>query len=367
MRPLAGAIGILAAALGLLAMPAGAGAGAKPGFDVQERSLQLALTIKGSNGFRGFISTKGHKQVTLTLLKGGVAIELRTSGRVSRRGIVARFGDLAKVAVRFRGEPGAAEPKFRRRERRGESTGGCDGHEPILERGVFHGTIHFRGENDFTRIDAKFAPGAVERRFRRVCKRPPGGSLATLFEELFGKLRIGLLEARARVDGVNVTFEAASFDLTPILGPGAPPSYGFVGRTVERGDGMRVTRIANVEGGDGTFLTGKPGTTPRTITVVPPNPFLKSAKRLKEPGVPASWAGPLAVRLPGSGLVPLTGPGFKSAVCNLTLAELLAGNRCLRRRTEPESNSLATLAWASAQGSGSQSQAFWDARLSWSR
>ena len=71
--------------------------------------------------------------------------------------------------------------------------------------------------------------------------------------------------------------------------------------------------------------------------------------------------------MPGVGRVPLTGQGFKSALCSLTVEELLDGHRCLRRRSEPEPDSLAALTRASTQGSGSQSQAFWDARLSWSR
>jgi len=354
---------ILVATLGLLTMPTGAGA--KPSFDVKERSLRLSLAIKGSNGFRGFISTEGHKQVGLTLLKGGVLIDLQTSGRVSRHGIVARFGELAKVSVRFQGKPVTVDPQ---RDRRGNSERRCSGRDPIVEPGFFHGTIRFRGENDFTRIDTRRAPGTVERRFRRICKRSPLAGLEAAFEEIFGALRIDLLEARARVDGTNVAFEAASFDFGSLLGPGAPPSYGFVGRTVERDAGMRVIRVANVDGADGTFLAGKPGANPQTATVVPPKPFLKTAEHLKERGIPGSWIGPLAVRLPGAGLVPLTGPGFKSAFCSLTLAELVDGNRCLPRRgDEPGANSLAALARAATQGSGSQSQAFWDARLSWSR
>jgi hypothetical protein len=367
MRPRATAIAILAAAIGLLATPAGASA--KPGFDVQERSLRLALAIKGSNGFRGLITTKGHKQVTLTLFKADRSMELRTSGRVSRRGISANFGDLGEVAVRFQDKSESAGRKPHRRQGNGRSARKCSGRGPTLETGVFHGTIRFRGENDFTEVNARRAGGRVERRFRRVCKRPPEGSFSDVLDELLGSLWLTLLEARARVDGANVTFEATSFDLSSLLGPGFPTSYGFSARIVERGDGMRVVRTAQAEGeeGDGTLRASKPGSAPRTVTVAPPAPFLESGKYLKERGVPASWTGALAARLPGAGLVPLTGPGFKSAICGISVGELLDGDRCLRRRAEPESSPLAALARDAIQGSGSQSQAFWDARLSWSR
>jgi hypothetical protein len=366
MRSWTGAIGVLAIALALLAMPAGAVA--KQSFDVQERSLRSTLSVKGSNGFRGIVSTEGHKQVRLTLTKGDLVMELQTSGRVSRHGIEARFGDLATVSVRFQGAPDAAKPKPRRRESRSNPTPGCSGRDPVVERGVFHGTIHFRGENDFARVDAKRAPGVVERRFRRVCKRSPLAGLEGLFEELFGGLRLTLFEAHARVDGATVVFEAAKFDFGPILGAGASPSYAFIGRSTERREGVRITRAASIEEAEGGFRAGSPGALPQHATVAPPKPFLGSAKHLKQAGAPASWVGPLAVRLPGAGLVPLTGAGFKSALCGRTLDELRDRDRCLPPRdAEPESNSLAALARAAFQGSGSQSQAFWDARLSWSR
>lgn len=359
MRPWAAAIGVLIA-VGLLAGPTGAGAEAN--LEVQERSLRLNLATKGSNGFRGFVSTAGHRRVVLTLVRGEALMNLRTTGRVSRRGIVARFGDLATVSVRFQGASVGADPSARRRGQRNDATPGCSGRDPIVERGVFRGTIRFRGENGFTNINARVAPGTVERRFRRVCKRSLLGELSGLFEELFGGVRLTLLEARARVDDTNVAFEAASFD----LGPGAPPSYSFVGRTAERRDGMEIFRGATAEAQRG-FLAGKPGAMPQQATTKPPKPFQGSAEYRKDTGLPAGWTGPLAVPMPGVGRVALTGAGFKSALCSLTVEELLDGHRCLRRRSEPEPNSLAALTRASTQGSGSQSQAFWDARLSWSR
>ena len=300
--------------------------------------------------------------MTLTLLRGDERIETRASGSVTRRAVVASFGDLGKVSVRFQGEPAGASPPDPREEGRA-----CRGRSPITEYGVFNGSIEFRGENDFTRIAARHAPGTVEQHFRRVCKRTPVDDFKDAFDEIFGTLPFTLLEARARVDGANVIFNALSADFSSILGSGESPSYSFIAGTVERDVGLRVARSAIVEGGEGDFLGGKPGAMPQTVTVLPPKPFLASAEHSKEPGLPASWVGPLAVRLPGTGAVPLTGPGFRTAYCNLTLADILDGGHCLPRRGEPVLSSTAALARALLQGSGSQSQAFWDARLSWSR
>lgn len=366
MRSWLGAIAVLTAALGLLAMPAGASA--RPGFEVQERSLRSTVSIEGSNNFHGSVSTRGHKQVTLVLNRANEKLELQTVGRVSRRRIEAKFGDLGEISLRFQGERVAADSRPRQHNRRGASTPACSGRAPIVERGVFRGTIHFRGENDFFRIEAKQAPGVVERRFRRVCRQTPLKRREAAFEGLFNGLRLTQLEARARVGAANLTFEATVIDFSSILGPGLPPIYGFSARAVERRGGMRVVRATQLLGGGHSFLATKPAATPQTVTVVPPPPFVETAEHRKEHGAPATWIGPLAVRLPGAGLVPLTGPGFKSAFCSLTFAKLSDGERCLPRRgDEPIPGSMALLAEALAQGSGSQSQAFWDARLSWSR
>lgn len=360
------AVAAATAVLALLA-PAAAradGASAGPGFEVQEHSLRSIVSIEGSHSFHGFVSTRGHKQVALVLHRANETLELRTVGRVSRRAIEAKFGDLAHLSLRFQGSPLPPDPPSRRREGFERA---CRGRAAIVERGVFHGTIHFRGENDFTRIEAKRAPGVVKRRFRRVCRQPPRKERGTAFEELLSGLRLAQLEARARVGGVNVTFAATAVDFSSILGPGAR-IYGFSAQTVERRGGMRVVRAAQLMGDDHSFLADKPGAIPQTVTVVPPPPFVKTAEHLKEHGTAAIWAGPLAVRLPGAGLVPLTGPGFRSAFCSLTFVNLIEGERCLPRHgDEPSSDSMALLAEALAQGSGSQSQAFWDARLSWSR
>jgi hypothetical protein len=358
MRSWLGTIAVLTATLGLLALPAGASA--RPGFEVQERSLRSTVSIKGSNGFHGTVTTKGHRQVTLLLERASQTLELRTAGRVSRRGIEAKFGDLAGLSLRFEGARMPADLRDR-------SKRPCRGRAPIVEQGVFRGTIHFRGESDFTQLEARRAPGMVERRFRRTCRMSRLKELRAKGENLFRGLRFTQLEARARVGDANVTFEATALDFSAILGPEFPPLYGFSARAVERREGMRLVRAAKGLGDDHSFLASKPSATPQTVTVVPPPPFVKTADHLKEHGLPATWVGPLAVRLPGAGLVPLTGPGFKSAFCSLTFANALKGEHCLPRHDEPGPSPMALIAAALAQGSGSQSQAFWDVRLSWSR
>jgi hypothetical protein len=334
--------GVLLCALvacSLAATPAAAAEdpGAKPRFEVHERALRLSLRFKASNGYEGRVTTQGHRRVTLTLQKGSVRVEARTSGRVTRRGIEAEFGELGRISMRFRGRP--TTPRF------GLVEGGCRGRKSELEEGVFSGTIRFLGENDFAQIGTRRATGDVERHYRRVCPgNPRGASLKAAFERLFGAIRLTVLRASGRVAHANVVLQASAIDFSPIFGPHSGLMYSVVASSAERREGVRLTRtVSTISDADSFLFPHKRGTTPRWATVTPPKPLTGTAEYLREPGRPASWAGSLAAHLPGAGLVPLTGPGFRADMCHLTFATLLDGDSCLPKPGQAQQLSLSDL------------------------
>lgn len=337
-------------------------AGAKPRIEVHERNLRLSARIEASNGYEGWIATEGHKRVILTLRKGETTIEAQTSGRVTRHGIKARFGDLGRISVRFRGRPLSLLP---RDDEDGKPN--CRGRKSVFEGGVFSGTIRFRGENGFTEVNSKRAGGFVERNYRRICRPDQkDGSLGALFERLFNGLPLTALRAGARVGGANIIFEAAEIDLRPLFGAWIGVGYVFSAQMTERSEGVQLTRSVSAEGDAGSFLFPRKKKKPRTATVTPPKPLTGTAKYFKQASLPSSWVGSLAARLPGAGLVAMTGPRFKADLCNLTFGALLEG-RCLPKTGKVRLESLSKLSQGLPQGSGSQSQALWDVRLSWSR
>lgn len=352
---------MLTAVLVLAAM-AGTPAQAQSRFEVHERSLRLSLRIEASNGYDGWVETEGHRRVTLSLRKGETTIEARTRGRVSRHGIDAEFGDLGRISVRFRGRRLDFGPRGD-----GDRKRRCRGRGPVFESGLFSGTIQFRGENGFTQVDTKQARGFATRHYRQVCKTDPKdeASLGELFESLIRLMPVTALRARDRVDGATLLFEAAAVDLRPIFGGGFLV-YVHSARAIERSDGMRLTRTVSAEGGRRSFRFRRGRRAPRAATVQAPKPLTGSATYVKDPGAPAVWTGSLAAHLPGIGPVAMAGPGFKAAICNLTLGALVDG-RCLPGSRRVSSRALSLLDRRLAQGSGSQSQAFWDARLPWSR
>jgi hypothetical protein len=298
------------------------------GFEVEKRSLRLELSLDPSNGYEGFIATTGHRRVMLALTKGDALFIATTSGRVNRRGIEAEFGDLGEVSVRFEGKraPWRWSNPFLPRDLPQRK---CRGRAPVIEAGMFRGEVRFEGENGFTKIGAQAVPGTVERHYRRVCagsaKRP---SLSAILERIFGKLQLTLLRAVAHRDGAMISFEASASELGSAFGLDTGElSYSFAASTVEREDGMRIIRGFNGEGEKGSFdATGKKAKR-ATATVAPPKPFAGTASYLKQKGEPTSWSGPLTVRLPGTGLLELTGPEFETALCHISLRAVIRG-RC---------------------------------------
>lgn len=332
----------------LLASASSAGAApdpAEPGFDVHERRLTTLLEVRASNGYGGLIATRGHKQVTLALFKGRTLFAARTSGRVTRHGIDANFGEMGKVSVRFdsgltgKGSDagGSAGIVADTLARRSGTASHCRGRKPVLEEGVFRGQVRFDGENGFTRIDSRRAAGFVNRRYRQVCPRgSKNDALSAAFEQILGKLRYTTLQAQGRIDGTGLLFEAKAIDGSALFGPKAANlGYEFMVLSVEHREKMRLMRSVSAKGDEGSFLFSKKGATPQTATITPQKPFTGAAEYVKKKGAPASWTGTLAAHLPGAGPVPLTGPRFRADLCRLTFAAVFDGEKCLQGADSP--------------------------------
>lgn len=353
--------GLLLVALACLSpvtLATAAEGGEKGQLEVKERRLSALLFIDGSDGYDATIATRGHRQVTLTLRRGGTEVEARTDGRVTHDAIEADFGELGKVSLRLKaGGLRVVRPQ-----------GECRGRPRVLEMGTFEGTIRFHGDA-LPQLDAKSAWGFVQQRYRQVCPAgAKGNSIRAVIEKLLRGIRVTILRSHARVGGATVLFEAESADLSSLFGGDRGYESNFSARMVERHDGVRLARSVGAEGGEASFRFSKKGARPQAATVTPPGkPFTGSAEYLKEKGQPAGWSGSLAARIPGAGLVALTGPGFRPDFCRLVGAQLLDGEGCPPGSKQGRAEALRLLGPMLPQGKGSQSQAFWDARLSWSR
>lgn len=330
-------LGTLAWLLASVSLASAAAGPTKPGFEVRERRLSTFLELDSSRGYQALIGTRGHKQVTLILVKGKTFVEVRTNGRVTRKGIHARFGELGRISVRFHAGAAAAATGILGLAARHRGNGSrCYGRKPTYEYGFFRGRIDFQGENGFTRIHSGRAPGLVRRRYRQVCRQAPkkdSGSAA--LGRFLRKLRYVTLQAQGRSDGAKVFFEASAIDATALFGKSAGLAYEFTAVTVEHRERMLLTRKISGGGSGDAFLFSKKGLTPRTATVTLGKPFSGGAEYFATNSAPASWTGTLAAHLPGAGLVAMAGPRFRVELCRLTFAAKLDGERCLKGSKPP--------------------------------
>jgi hypothetical protein len=336
-------------------------ASAKGGHEVELGGFGASFQLRGTKGYHLSVRANGHRLVTLSATRGDSSANYTVPGRASRNGIHARFGSLGRISVRFEGSP------VRRRGREGS----CKGRQTIREAGAFRGTIRFEGERDFTEVDAQRAKGGFYRSFRRVCRKRSWKPDFDIPEEKSSNKRFRSLMtafiAESRVHGRDTGL--AIVEVEAALGPRESESLFLsfvIAAQEERVGKMAIARSLFTEGSRGSLLASEPGARPVLATVALPKPFFGTATYRQDAGLPPSWTGPLAVRLPGTEAIPLTGEDFKAGLCHDTREKQFFA--CLRKLSGAfGGDESVAVAQRLAQGSGSQSQAFWDARLSWSR
>ncbi|HEX6152733.1 MAG TPA: hypothetical protein VFZ19_04335 [Solirubrobacterales bacterium] len=339
---------LLACALVALMAPLAETASAKPGYVVKPKSLSLTVPLPAGNGYSASIETEGHRKVSLEVTKGSFFATYTALGRVTRKGIEADFGDFGQVSLRF-------EPKSR------FTPGGvlaglplpaslrleCKGKKSIGERGLFRGSVSFKGERDYTRVAARRLEGKVVRRYKRVCKRRPGATAS---------------KDKLRHEGVFYSSQSQRFGVTRyLLGVESTFAFddeafastiAFAGEKRKEGR-VGVDKILLVLEELDSIEVSPPRERPLTAELTLPRPFEGTASYLQEGKAPATWTGDFGLRLPGSGLIPLAGPEFEAEIC--------------RSDNEEEFDSCLDSVLGSsflAQGSGSHSQPLALARLS---
>jgi hypothetical protein len=340
----------------------GAGtAEARPGYFVEPPGVRLQMTLQGSHGYRISVRNLGPRLVLLSASKGDVSAEYAVRGRVSRHGMYANFGKLGRIALRFEGS---------RRPPRPGSTPlfDCKGDPPIHEGGRFDGTVRFNGELGFTAVSAKRVQGSVVRSFRRVCRQPPSSPPASARSRRWDRPEepsMTVFVEASRTRGRTIVAQTVGIEIPDRSSRGGD----FVGLDVaalqETRGRIAISRIAFIGGRPGDVLAEGSGVEPTSGTIAPPRPFGGTAAYSKPTGAKATLTGSLNVWLPGAGAVPLTGPDFKAALCRTLNEKRL--ERCIHDVVEELGPAREDFLGPRLQGSGSQSQAFWDVRLSWSR
>ncbi len=255
------------------------------------RSVQLHLRGSGGYGISLFAIglPKPHKSfvsISASRMKKGSFFDFDSStysvaGAVSTKRVRADLGPYGRISLRFQPSGPAKEDKL---------FPGCHGRPDTSQRGVFVGTIRFRGDGGFTEVDAERAKGKIGTAGSYSCKggghlpRPPHH--AKKVEEV---------SLKATTPHHTLDFSAAiqpqrdSFPGIPAVEYSASSNQ-FCGR-------VAVSRSVSVGGEASSFVFDKPLS---SATVTPPAPFSGSGTFSRDPaGGAATWTGNLAVAFPG--------------------------------------------------------------------
>lgn len=318
-----------------MAVPAATSAQAAPAGD-----SFASLVTRGANGFQ-IVVTRAGNRVFLSASKGNVEAAYAVPAQGMRgEGIRARFGDLGRVAVRFR------PPRSRARRPCDPST--------ALDLGTFRGTIRFRGELGYTAVNRRRARGISFGSLLTGCGPGRASGAAARAGASAGERAPTIsthLAAIRKLRGGSL-----AVDLLAYRG-GAPVVYAVQSET--RGKmGIVRTALARLRGENAFRATG-PGRHPAYAFLAPPRPFSGSGTFHEGPRSSATWTGSIAVWLPGAGRVPLAGPPFASSLCRRARGEKGCGLYPTVQPPLPENAAAAGEAARArvAQASGSHSQA----------
>jgi hypothetical protein len=312
-------ISLTVAAIALLALPAGAAARTR--HFVLPGTLSFEAQLPKSRGFSLRLSASSRGEVQLIGRKGRVTLLYAAKGSVTGNRIRAGFGRFGAVDLRFAG----GEPKP------AGDTAGCRGKAPVKSSGALSGTIRLHGKRGSFTVAERHVRATRRRTYRLVCGQGGGGGGSTIgvgyprprpeAEPEEQEVTADVLEAGARLGRRRARFQAINLTGLPFHLAAASVS--------ERVGPVRVDEIAAIETQKPAVVFSPEGTDPETVTAALPSPFAGAATYRHAAGSPATWAGSLRVRLPGSGSVPLTGAAFRARVCHISLVDAFEG--CPRR------------------------------------
>ena len=247
------------------------------------------IAIQGSHGYKLHVSLEdGNASLTARKDEGDSEVLVSYSdfeAKAGRRLFTANFGKVGKISVRF--QPIGKPSRFRDDE--------CSGAPHTDRRGVFVGTIRFRGEGGFSSFSTRRVKGEVSYTPVQNCHfrvdevghlpgQKPGPVVTSFFA--YSPSRQLSFEARSETGDEKDELIASTFE-----------SRGHVS----------ITREV-VADADPSAFSFDPAL--NSATVAPPAPFVGSASFQRIDDHASRWDGPLAVAFPGLGEVPLTGRDY---------------------------------------------------------
>lgn len=268
-----------------------------------DRGLQLTdhgAPVRPVPIFRsGFVTEKGKYKVGVSTFGSAVYLEVWRGGRTQKtlsaylaRGVAkpehlrATFGQFGQVSMHFRQSRNRSVEKSCR-----------FGHLFIKQRGLFVGSLKFRGEHGYVSVRLHRAKGAIVRVGHRCRVHRRFHFDPSDFEFLFTKPEAAML-AISR-DGV---------DTSALLAIAAKKHSAFLALHEESRPNLAIIRLATV------YKQGKLHLNDSLTSgsLVPPGPFQGTGRYRAFPDGSHTWSGNLSINFPGGPRFPLTGPTFET-------------------------------------------------------
>lgn len=229
-------------------------------------------------------------EIELKISKRGQFAVYFGRGEVTPERIDVDFGRLGEFVVDYTPFRTLSEREPGRR---------CEGEPWTTTEGYLRGTLRFRGERNYVRIEAARVKGTLEHHPERTCD--------------FGGRTAAASQVRARAaneDEASLVVRSRDrstwFSVFGSHEEGERPYAIFFVGSQEVREGIGVTRFTYAGTRSAGFeFDNRLG----TASVDPPAPFAGSASYRRRPGADR-WSGTLTVPLLGLGRIRLAGPGF---------------------------------------------------------
>jgi hypothetical protein len=294
------------------------GAAAAAHTAVHPTSFSFEAELPTSDGYSMFLRGYGHRRIELDLGTESfeepyITMSYTTTGKVTRHGIDADFGQFGRIELSFVGSP----------KRSVSHRPNCRPHGPdVNEYGRMTGSAEFETLGGVVHLDSDQlrVEGQTWSSPKQTCTPKPskvvyGGSAiearrAHRVEK--GESFVTTVMARAHTMGRTIDLYAIKLnhEFVPDMAATSTRRFGKV---------LASTSVHAPEGegpGEAVSLSIKGrGTRPRGAALSAAAPFSGSATYRKRPGVAPSWLGSLAVEIPGEGTLPLAGPEFHAIAC----------------------------------------------------
>jgi hypothetical protein len=330
---------LASAAIVVLCLPCGALARGRetwvvsgPGMGPSRRGGKAHVTQKfsltGTNGYEITLNLEDRRRLRLEAVKAdlrhgmvsNVFYSLKALQRAHSDDIKAKIAGVARIDVRF----------VPTRTIKSAPEGGpeCGTGSLTTESGDYVGTIFFRGERAYTRVQASSAPGSVERQAPHKCKLPKPVEHDPAFEkeeaETVDKLEseeqkgkaeeIGEVQMTARDPGREVVFAASRNQLHAGRKNGAESTFEAF-RFRHRGWLQEDAIVVQFASTGSSFKLPEATHPTEEAVISPSSPFSGSATFRRSSTDSVTWTGNLKVEMPAFGTVPLTGPGVEASLC----------------------------------------------------